>query len=52
MESIGRLMATAFGELALLAALRGAAPLARERVLGIDPAIGVSTARGGHLRRR
>src|SRR6266850_4395742 len=26
----------------------GAAPLARERVLGIDPAIGVSTARGGH----
>ena len=26
----------------------GAAPLAREGVLGIDPAIGVSTARGGH----
>jgi hypothetical protein len=26
----------------------GAAPLARKRVLGIDPAIGVSTARGSH----
>jgi hypothetical protein len=26
----------------------GAAPLARKRVLGIDPAIGESTARGGH----
>src|SRR5712672_2599252 len=26
----------------------GAAPLAREGVLGIDPAIGFSTARGGH----
>ena len=25
-----------------------AAPLARERVLGINPAIGVSTTRGGH----
>jgi hypothetical protein len=26
----------------------GAAPLSRERVLGIDPTIGIGTARGGH----
>jgi hypothetical protein len=26
----------------------GIAPLARKRILGIDPAIGISTARGRH----